>query len=772
MRIVRRTKGVHSATLTTQREDIVITGAGLVTSLGLDRESTWAAILRGECGVGPLQHVESVLDPDKGGGEVKEPEGSSPAAAPREVRLLRRALDEALADAGIEGTLPCAPDRCAIVLGTSLHGMRHGGAFLRHGTTDSLTRFLAGATLAAATRGIHADGLRTTTCSACSSGLASIAAADTLLENGEADMVIAGGYDPISEYSYAGFNSMRLVSATQLRPFAASRDGMKVAEGYAVVVLERAGDAAARGVHPLARIAGYGESCDAFHLSKPHPEGNGAAGAIRQAMGAANVEPDGIDMIVAHATATLDNDAAEHAALAQVFGDRLGETPVVGFKSHLGHSLGAAGAVELVLSAMAMRDGVIPACANMKGEPIEFANLRVNVDAPQKKHLRHVLNTSLGFGGANMCMIISPAKSQGAPVRRPAASPSSTDAKCEAVVTGLGVVLPGAVGTEAFDSLCRSTGSGQLAPVLERADYEHLLNARRTRRMSEYAKLCLAAAGEAYRDAGVTDLALFGETCHAVVGTTHGATAYCEDYYSQLIREGVNAANPSLFAEGVPNVASAHLSSTFSLKGFCQTLIGTRSAGLEALHVAMSRIARGAWDCALVVAAEEATELVARTYAELLGKGVPVTGGAVALVLESRAHAEKRGARLRASVGPIAQTAWSDRSPRRRPAVGQEAIARLGPVTAFAVSSVDHPASRWERACLRAARRSRDDQSAPRSMTLNRSAAEQFSVGPLASLAAAMVDPQAWPGAPEDAAIGVVCADWSYGLSCASIRRA
>ena len=237
VRTAHRTKGVRSATLTTQREDIVITGAGLVTSLGLDRESTWAAILRGECGVGPLRHVESVLDPDKGGGEVKESGDRPGEAPPREVRLLRRAIDEAMRDAAIEGASPCAPDRCAIVLGTSLHGMRHGGEFLRFGDATSLSRFLAGATLAAATRGIHADGLRTTTCSACSSGLASVAVAHTLLACGEADLVIAGGYDPISEYSYAGFNSMRLVSATQLKPFATSRDGMKVAEGYAVVVL-------------------------------------------------------------------------------------------------------------------------------------------------------------------------------------------------------------------------------------------------------------------------------------------------------------------------------------------------------------------------------------------------------------------------------------------------------------------------------------------------------------------------------------------------------
>jgi hypothetical protein len=174
----------------------------------------------------------------------------------------------------------------------------------------------------------------------------------------------------------------------------------------------------------------------------------------------------------------------------------------------------------------------------------------------------------------------------------------------------------------------------------------------------------------------------------------------------------------------------------------------------------------------VVVASEEATELVALTYATLHGKGVSIAGGAVALVLESRSHAERRGARLRAAVDCMAHASWVDQSPRRRLTLGREAIRRLGPVAAFAVQSVDHAASRWERACVRAAGCSSGDHVAPRILTLNRSAAEHFSVGPLALLAAAMVNPDAWPDAPDGATLGVVCADWTFGLSGMSILRA
>ena len=392
--------------MTNPSDDIVITGAGLITSLGLDRETTWTAVAGGRCGVGPLTAVESPLDPGADGGEVKVAGEESGAGGPREVWLLRRAVDEALRHAGIERELPCRPQRCAVVLGTSLHGMRSGGAHLRSGNANDLRTFLAGATASLTTNGLRAAGLSTTTCSACSSGLASVALGHTLLQNADADLVIAGGYDPISEYSYAGFKSMRLVSPTCLRPFAKTRDGMKLAEGYAVMVLERASEARSRGADALAVIAGYGESCDAYHLSKPHPEGAGAAAAMRAALAHAGLKPVDIDMVVAHATATPDNDTSEHAALAQVFADQLREIPVVGFKSHLGHSLGAAGTVDLILTVLSIRDGFVPPCANITAEDTQFDDMYVSCGEAQKRKLRYVLNTSLGFGGANVCMIV------------------------------------------------------------------------------------------------------------------------------------------------------------------------------------------------------------------------------------------------------------------------------------------------------------------------------------------------------------------------------
>ena len=202
-----------------------------------------------------------------------------------------------------------------------------------------------------------------------------------MLQSRRADLVIAGGYDALGEYVYGGFNSLRLIDPGVVRPFSRLRGGMKLAEGYGIVILERARDAASRRAKPLAMVLGWGETADAHHLTQPDPEGKGAARAIEEAMERGGIGADEIDLISAHATGTKDNDAGEYAALKKVFGETLGAIPVVGFKSHLGHTLGAAGAVELILSAMALQEQILPACASVTQEEIEFEGLMVAVGA-------------------------------------------------------------------------------------------------------------------------------------------------------------------------------------------------------------------------------------------------------------------------------------------------------------------------------------------------------------------------------------------------------
>ncbi|MEO6436274.1 MAG: beta-ketoacyl synthase N-terminal-like domain-containing protein, partial [Tepidisphaeraceae bacterium] len=506
----------------TPADSIVITGAALATSLGLTRDETWRAVRASQCGMGPLTALESPLAPDKLGGQALDLPADYRPDEPREVRYLTWTIAAALRDAGLAETPVYPSHRCGVMLGTTLHGMRAGGRFFRDDNYEPLKTFLASHTLARACAGFDVDGFAATTCSACSSSLGAIALAMTMLRAGELDLVIAGGYDTISEYVYGGFNSLKLVADGPLRPFAKDRQGMKLAEGYGIVilgttlhgmraggeyfrshsceplknflagstlqqsltgfdlhgfaattcsacssslsaialavtllrqgeldlvvaggydtiseyvyggfnalrlvaegnltpfakdragmklaegygivVLERLQDATRRAAKPQAEILGYGESADAHHLTQPHPTGDGAARAIAEALADANLSPRDIHLIAAHATGTPDNDAGDYAAFSQIFGDQLANIPVTAFKSHLGHTLGGAGAVELILSAMALRDQVVPPCANSRGEDIEFPGLNLSTGTEKPARIRATLNTSLGFGGAN-----------------------------------------------------------------------------------------------------------------------------------------------------------------------------------------------------------------------------------------------------------------------------------------------------------------------------------------------------------------------------------
>lgn len=619
---------------------IVITALGLACSLGTSPEEAFEAIVAGRCGIGGMSALEQAPAPDKGGGQAKDLPEIEPASAIREVRYLRHVIAQAMASAGPPR---CDPRRISAIMGTTLHGMRAAGRWMRSGDLAELLMFPAGAVLEQALRGSGIGGERLSTCSACSSGLGAIAMGVTLLRAGAADMVIAGGYDTVSEYVYAGFDSLRLVAEGPPRPFGAARDGMKTAEGYGVVVLEREPDAALRGARVRGYVAGFGESADAHHLTQPHPEGKGARAAIDQALGRAGLGPRAIGLVSAHATATPGNDSSEYAALRGVFGNVLSMTPVVAFKGHLGHTLGGAGAVELVLAVLARERGVVPSTLNGSPTDPAFTELRLNHGRPAAAQIDATLNLSLGFGGANTCVVVTSA--------RPSVSIPLRD---EAVITGVGIVFPGAIGNERFVEALRG-GKDSLAGGTGRVGEDaiaHLLNSRRVRRMSEYVKLTLAASTVACAHAGIEDAAAFAENACVLLGTMHGSSNFCEEYYSQIVREGIAGANPVLFAEGVPNAAAAQLSLMLGVRGGCQTIIGNRTAGLDALRLATLRIREGVWIRAFVGAAEELCETVNRATAQCREQDLGgFTSGAVMLTVESRRAAEARGARVFATVG-------------------------------------------------------------------------------------------------------------------------
>lgn len=652
--------------------EVVITGMGLVSSLGLTRRETWQAIVTGGVGIGPLTAVESPLERQLIGGQAP-PQSFD---GEREVGYLRIAIDAALREAGLDEVVPYRPQRSGIVLGTTLGGMRSGGRFLRTGDHAHLRHFLAGAALRDAIVDLPLQGSTTTTCSACSSGLVSLSIACDLLLAGAQDLMLAGGYDPISEYACAGFGSLRLIADGPPMPFARSRAGMNLGEGYAVLVLERQDAALRRGAAILAHVAGRGETSDAHHLTLPHPEGDGAARAMEAAIRAAGLDASDVDMISAHATATANNDASEHTALARVFGPRLAGVPVVAFKSHLGHTLGGSGAVELVLSVTALREQTVPPTANVDLDDLEFDDIAVSASARSPSRLRTAINVSLGFGGTNAAVVVR-APGDDASRASLASQAAATGAERDPVITGVGCILPDMIDEEAFAAAVSRDHcpDARVSPPLDDAAITHLLDARRVRRMSEYARLLLAATTSALRSAGVDDVASFARDGSALLGSAHGSAAYTMEYYGEIVRSGLKHANPMLFAEGVPNIGSAQLSLMLGLRGASQTIIGSRTAGLDALGLAALRIRGGLVDRVIVGAAEERHDVVDAAYRAcgLHASGTPggafggggfVTGwGSVVLVVESRESATRRAARILGTIAAVggAHGAHADR---------------------------------------------------------------------------------------------------------------
>jgi 3-oxoacyl-[acyl-carrier-protein] synthase II len=490
-------------------------------------------------------------------------------------------------------------------------------------------------------------------------------------------------------------------------------------------------------------------------------------------------------MVAAHATSTPNNDAAEFSALRAVFGEGLARVPIVAFKSHLGHTLGGAGAAELVLSALSLRDGVVPPTANVTPEQVEFPGLSLNTAGISSAQIDATLNLSLGFGGANSCAILSHSST----------TDSTSDAHIarEVFITGVGVVAPSAVGNAACASLLAKAPPPLLADpgALNEAAIAHLLQARRVRRMSDYVKMTLASAAVALEDAGVDDIPSFGRDCAAMLGTTHGSAAYSEAYYRQIVAEGIVGANPMLFAEGVPNAGAAQLSMMFQIKGPCQTIIGSRTAGLDALWLAALRISAGQWDRAIVGAAEEYCGVVNDAYARhslyASGEAIPFSGSGfragacgVAIVLESAESVRARGGRVRGAVERGRSVAGA----------GPFGVARAAALALMAAGSPDHvlcsASGSWldraEAIGIAASRRGRAPTIAA---TIAGYLGETFSTGPLAALAGVLLTNRL-PIAPTGSAcprsvivsggvtaprsIGVLCTDWWGSASALSIR--
>ncbi|HEX9204791.1 MAG TPA: beta-ketoacyl-[acyl-carrier-protein] synthase family protein [Candidatus Deferrimicrobiaceae bacterium] len=398
------------------RRPVVITGMGIVTAQGAGKETNWTKIVSGETALRPVTLFDTSRYRTHVAGEVrdlpmKKWERFRGSRLDRASHLLRVACEEAVGESGWtrDALVSAAP---AVVFGTTLGGMGSGERYYRDSLRKGPGRSLPSLVYdhLAHSQGFHVleefslPGVPVVYSNACASGANAIGHAFRAVRSGEAEVAICGGYDPLCEFVFAGFHSLQALTPELCRPFDRDRSGMALGEGAGVLILEPEEGALLRGARIVGEVSGYGETTDAFHMTRPDPEGKGAAAAMQLALDEADADPAEVGYINAHGTGTPFNDIMESAAIRSVMGARGGRVPVSSTKSMIGHLLGGAGAVEAILTVMALSHRRIPPNANCPN-PDPACGLRIVTAAEDAPTLEVALSNSFGFGGANAALV-------------------------------------------------------------------------------------------------------------------------------------------------------------------------------------------------------------------------------------------------------------------------------------------------------------------------------------------------------------------------------
>ena len=408
---------------------VVITGLGSVNPIARNIEDTWAGLLKGKSGIAPLTLFDTSQYTSRIGGEVKDWNGpDDDVVSGKEAKRMDRYCQFAV-QAGAEAVRDSGIDfekedkfRCAVIYGSGIGGLatleeqhlrllNKGPKKISPFTIPRMMINAAGGHLAVM---YGLKGINYSVVTACASAVHAMGESANAIRKGDADVVITGGSEAaVTQIGLGSFCSLRGLSTRNddperaSRPWDRDRDGFLLSEGAGGLVFEELEHAKKRGAKIYAYVSGYGATCDAHHITAPDPEGTGACAAMTMAMKDARLNPEDIEYVNAHGTSTTLGDLGETQAIKKAFGDYAKNgLAVSSTKSCTGHMLGATGAVELAVCALAMRDGVLPATINLDN-PDEKCDLDYIPITPREVKANHMMSNSFGFGGHNGCMIIS-----------------------------------------------------------------------------------------------------------------------------------------------------------------------------------------------------------------------------------------------------------------------------------------------------------------------------------------------------------------------------
>ncbi len=406
------------------KQRVVVTGIGLITPLGVGTEASWNAAIEGRSGIGHVTQFDASSLPVQIAGEVK---GFDPAPyieakeikkMDRFIHLAMGAATMAVEDSGIRITEENA-ERAGVIVGAGMGGLpaieQYHKAYLEKGYRRISPFFIPMLIINLASGNVAirfgAKGPNSAAVTACATGSHSIGDAFKIIQRGDADVMIAGGTESvITPLGIGGFAVMKALSTRNnapekaSRPFDSERDGFVMGEGAGIIILEKLENAVKRGAKIYAEIVGYGMSCDAYHITTPAPEGEGAARCMKASLKDAGVEPHKINYINAHGTSTRYGDELETAAIKTTFGEHAYKLCVSSTKSMTGHLLGAAGGVEAIFSILSIHNGIIPPTINLEN-PDPECDLDYVANRARHADVEYSMSNSFGFGGTNACLL-------------------------------------------------------------------------------------------------------------------------------------------------------------------------------------------------------------------------------------------------------------------------------------------------------------------------------------------------------------------------------
>ncbi|MGC5015540.1 beta-ketoacyl synthase N-terminal-like domain-containing protein [Streptosporangium sp. DT93] len=671
---------------------VVVTGLGIICAAGRDPAEFWTRLTTARGGLTPIEDEAFAVFTARYAGQVPDAWiddqlPAAEAAGDRTARLALVAARQAIGQIGQQGQAgpvrgAPAPDRFGIILGKCQATPGPGGSYQpMHHTADVVAERLG------------LGGPRILVSTACAAGGNAVGLARDKILAGEADAVLAGGVDPLLFGTYAGFAGLQALSTGPCRPYSHS-DGLNLGEGAAFLLLEPLDLALARGATPLAEVAGYGLSADAYHATAPDPTGRGGAGAMRRALAEAGLTPDDVHYVSGHGTGTPANDTMEAKVMRLVFGERASRVPTSSIKSFVGHTLGAAGAVEAVASVLALRHGMAPPTIGFDddiddsgGDSGEGARADLDYVPNRAREMTvdTVVSNNYAFGGNNVSLVLTRP-------RDPA--PYGPAPRREAVITGLGPVT--GVGTGIAETAAAIT-AGRRAdgrdPSLEGRTF-----APRSlwRHMNRLSRLAIAASRLAWEDA---DLKLPRKALDdvALVFATAAGSAESTGGFDDSIALNPNKPAVLSFSNVVLNATGGAVCQTLGLRGPTTTLCNGAASASIALDCALEMIDAGKAEVVLVVAADETAARHALVSLDVDGDGDagipgydgpvpygeratpetqgtpgtqgthPVTAsGAVAFVVESAEHCAARGGRPYARVAGTRHAAGRGAEPVAR----------------------------------------------------------------------------------------------------------